>query len=150
MSRKKFIVGSAGSGNVGPLTYCADCYPNVSKAAISDGGESEKVAEDIVVDLTHVDKKQKQDTIPLLSKKYGSENDNSENDDGPPFRNPRLLFDHLSVVNAIDGYSAEFSVKTTSNPGTKNLSYSLLPKNSLMAHTLQFVCTTILRPLLYW
>ena len=78
-------------------------------------------------------------------------NDNgSDVNDGPQFRNPKLLFDHLSAVNSIDDYSAEFSIKTTSEPAAKNLNFKLLPKNSLMAHTILFVCTCILRPLLYW
>ena len=94
---KQFIVGSAGTGNVGPLTYCADCYPNVSKAVISNAGECEKVPDTIVVDLIHIDENQKQETNALLQKNYGS-----ENDDGSPFCNSKLLLDHLSVVNTID------------------------------------------------
>ena len=99
------------------------------------------------VDLsrTDTDENEKQETNTLLLNDYGS-----EGNDGPTFRNPKLLFDHLSAVNTIDDYSAEFSIKTTSKPAAKNLSFKLLPKNSLMAHTILFVCTCILRPLLYW
>jgi hypothetical protein len=144
-NEKQFVVGSIGTGSVGLFTYCADCYPNASKTDI--GGESDDVVIVPSVDLsrTDTDENEKQETNSLLQNDY-----DSEANDGPPYRNPKLLFDHLSAVNSIDDYSSEFSIKTTSEPATKNLTFKLLPKNSLMAHTILYVCTCILRPLLYW
>ena len=140
---EKFIVGSEGSGSIDRLTYCADCYHN---AAISNADEKAPNAdENELVDLTGDDEKEKQEANSLLKKDYGC-----EGDDGLPFRNPKPLFEHLAVVNTLDNYSAEFNIATTSTPSTKTLKFKLLPKNTLMAHTILFVCTCILRPLLYW
>ena len=41
-NEKQFVVGSVGTGSVGLFTYCADCYPNVSKKT-DIGGESDVV-----------------------------------------------------------------------------------------------------------
>ena len=68
-NEKQFVVGSIGTGSVGLFTYCADCYPNVSKTDI--GGESDDVVIVHSVDLsrsrTDTDENE-QETKSLLQK----------------------------------------------------------------------------------
>ena len=54
-NEKQFVVGSVGTGSVGLFTYCADCYPNVSKKT-DIGGESDVVFVPSV-DLSRTDTK---------------------------------------------------------------------------------------------
>ena len=59
-NEKQFVVGSVGIGSVGLFTYCADCYPNVSKNT-DIGGESDVVFVPSV-DLSRTDTKNKKQT----------------------------------------------------------------------------------------
>ena len=151
---KKFIAGSEGSGSIGLLTYCSDCYQSAfQKHASTIDSNGPPFPTSIHVDLTLADHEIKQAEsdaieveVDLMSKDYGK-----KDDDGPPYHNPKPLFEHLAAIKSTDNYSAEFLINTSDMQSeTKSLNYKLLPRNSTMVHTLLFVCSCILRPLLYW
>ena len=148
---KKFIAGSEGSGSIGPLTYCSDCYQSAFQKHASTIDSVGPSPASIHVDLTLADDEIKQPEsdaieVDLMSKDYGK-----KDDDGPPYHNPKPLFEHLAAINSTDNYSAEFLINTSDMQSeTKALNFKLLPRNSTMVHTLLFVCSCILRPLLYW